>query len=29
VRLGAEEGLLYPLGGVVPEQPFTWQGWAE
>ncbi len=29
VRLGAADGLLYPLGGVVPEQPFTWEGWAE
>ena len=28
VRLG-EDGLLHPLGGVVPEQGFTWESWGE
>lgn len=26
VRQG-EDAMLYPTGGVVPEQPFTWSGW--
>lgn len=26
VRWG-DDGLFYPVGGVVPEQPFTWAGW--
>ncbi len=26
VRLG-DDGLYYPLGGIVPEQRFTWLGW--